>query len=519
MIAACRRHAEILLASPEATRHQFAELARAIRRVPCPALTDVLGRLAAEDLARWRRAREERARTPGGTIGADARVSHTGEYSRALAAVADDKAIELLKQYLPDPLFGYDAAVGLRQIWNNQYGVAPSRRLLGGPDFSEVDARREERRTEPSKSSPLGEAIFAVVEQLSKPGRSEPEQRQALQLATVAFAMPYADKVGLIASLLASELPIAAKRDLITVLVLAGEVISADLLLGGIRAFFEAAKEKPWMLHENNNWETISWLELMPFSDCPAAILEALDLAPQHLLHPWKLRRVLSSLGNAPDAEAERILRDLAKRDPRLLAEYEWMNAVLKRETESAYLMIFDLLGDPEVAGGKNKIDGWTLSSKLAEVVGTLPSLRAELVRRYQDPSLFACHPLIEEVLAKSPDENVILAMVRSYWARRKPFDGHLRSAIEEVALERRPVSDWPGAYELYSVAVPELRKKLFALIGDDGEESRLAVACLTAIDEARDKHGHPNSEPRHPYIETGRPWPLGIPTEREHMR
>ena len=288
LVAACRRHAEILLTSPKATRHQFAELARAIRRVPSPALTEVLGRLAAEDLVRWRHAREERARKPGGNVSADASMAYTGEFSQALAAIADHKAIDLLKQYLPDPLFGHDAAIGLRRIWISQQGVAPIGRYFGGgPDFSQVKARRDERHAEPPNPSSLGEAIFAVVAELSSPGRPELEQRHALRLAAVAFVMPYAaDKAGLIASLLASELPMAAKRDLITVLVLAGEVVSADLLLEGIGAFFEAAKEKPWMIEENNRWDIDHWLELVPFTDRPAAMLEALDLVPVNLRHP-----------------------------------------------------------------------------------------------------------------------------------------------------------------------------------------------------------------------------------------
>ena len=48
---------EILLASPEATRHQFAEVAQAIERLPEPQLVSGLQRLLAADLARWQRAR------------------------------------------------------------------------------------------------------------------------------------------------------------------------------------------------------------------------------------------------------------------------------------------------------------------------------------------------------------------------------------------------------------------------------------------------------------------------------
>ncbi len=68
--------------------------------------------------------------------------------------------------------------------------------------------------------------------------------------------------------------------------------------------------------------------------------------------------------------------------------------------------------------------------------------------------------------------------------------------------------------YGLYSIAVPDLRKKLFEMTGYIGAMGRVATACLTAIDELRDKHGYVDSEPRHPDIEAGRAWPLEISTE-----
>ena len=315
IISACRRHAEIMLASPEATRHHFAELARAIRRVPSSELTEVLGRLVAEDLTRWRRAREEHVRNRRGSIDAEVSMAYTGKYSRALAAIADHKAVATLKQYLPDPLFGHDAAIGLLQIWNSQHRPAPSSRPLLWPNFSEVKARREEGRSGSSNPSSLGEAIFVVVEEFAKPGRSETEQRHALALSTVAFAMPYADKSELIESLLELKLPVSTKFILLTVLTLAGEVVSTDLVLEGVRTLLETAKEKPWTLGQNGGWKVMRWVELLPFTDRPAATLEAIDLIPKELRHRWELRGVLSSLAYAPADEAEHILAMLAKRD------------------------------------------------------------------------------------------------------------------------------------------------------------------------------------------------------------
>ena len=97
--------------------------------------------------------------------------------------------------------------------------------------------------------------------------------------------------------------------------------------------------------------------------------------------------------------------------------------------------------------------------------------------------------------------------MVQNYALRRRPFDGCLRTAIENVALRRQSTPSLPGTYKLYSVPIPELRKKLFELI--EGEDSHLAYESLTLIDEIRDEYGRADLEPRHPDIETGRSWPL----------
>ena len=65
------------------------------------------------------------------------------------------------------------------------------------------------------------------------------------------------------------------------------------------------------------------------------------------------------------------------------------------------------------------------------------------------------------------------------------------------------------GMQQLYSLPAPEVRKGLLDMVvnGNDAE-SRLATECLTVIDEIRDDYGHVESEPRHPNIAMGVPWP-----------
>jgi hypothetical protein len=84
-----------------------------------------------------------------------------------------------------------------------------------------------------------------------------------------------------------------------------------------------------------------------------------------------------------------------------------------------------------------------------------------------------------------------------------------LQRAIHEAALSKQPAADWAGAYELHPVPLPELRKTLFAMTQDESPATAaLAKACLAAIDELRDEHGASEFEPRHPDVESGRPWP-----------
>ena len=116
---------------------------------------------------------------------------------------------------------------------------------------------------------------------------------------------------------------------------------------------------------------------------------------------------------------------------------------------------------------------------------------------------------LLESVLLEIADAEIILTFVHNYARHRRVFDGNLAHAIRQTAVGKRPVADWPGAYNEFSVSLADLRKELFAMILADGSESGLAAACLNEIDELRDEHGRVNDEPRHPNIGSGRAWPI----------
>lgn len=513
MVSALRCWAESILSAPTATRAQLAKVAQAIGQLAAPQLVPMLEKLLAEDLVRWRRAREEAtsARAKGLPISQDAYTSWTLQYRRAFAAIDDQEVVELIKTYLPDfgyTGFGLDAANVLKDIYDKRKDPPKGQRLIFSPDFSEVRIKRLDRQdtSKVQNSSVFADAIIAVVNDLIQPGAGEAAHRHAVQLAKIAFSMPYGNRTDVINTLLQLPLPLAEKRDLLTVLVLAGEIIQADIVVDGIKALLEHAKTEHWLLNQNS-WELEAWLILLPFSDRPKAVLDALELVP-NLRQPWKLRSLLTALGQAPSPEAEEILILLARKDWRFLCEYSWLSALDNRGSMQSACVLLELICEIPFATGSVKLDSWTFGRKLAAAMQTSADVRSQAYQKYESVPVGPAKAILKHAIAEAADTDGVMLLVKSYLLQGRPFDHTLYSAIKHVAVGERSSANWVGSYEVFSVPNPELRKRLFAMINGDTADSRLAIACLNAIDELRDDYGAAD-EPRHPDITTGCPWPL----------
>jgi hypothetical protein len=159
--------------------------------------------------------------------------------------------------------------------------------------------------------------------------------------------------------------------------------------------------------------------------------------------------------------------------------------------------------------------DVWWLSRKLADAMRASGDLRIEIYRQYEMATDGPGCGILELAIADAADEEGVLLLVRKYAARGRSFSSDLQRAIEHAAVGKRPSEDWAGARETFAVAVPKLRKALFAMTEADTAEARLAKDYLIAIDEFRDEYGPAESEPRHPDINSGRPWPIVADLEK----
>ncbi len=512
-IAAVLRWAKTLLASSEATREQFSKIAQVAERLQSPALVHVLQELLSEELDRRKRAMKEFADAlkNGRRIRNDAQMSWTIQYRRAFSAIGDDQTVRIMKAYLPNHEFGVDAAYVLRAVWiKSQPGMKNSEFLGSWPDFSLVKNEYTKRQSGTGiETHAFVNDILAVVNDLIKTDAEDAEYRHALKLATVAFSMPYLDKADMIRSLLHLPLPTIEKQDLLNVLVLYGEVISSEIVFQGINELLEKAKTNPWILLEQDGWRLNTWLSLLPFTEKPSSILDVLARLEDLCLVPWRLRGLISALSYAPSVEAENVLGELAKRDERFLNDHCWLDALTKRNTLTAARMLLDVVCTALFYDKCRSHDRMYFDYKLSALMNSHEQFRQEVYERFQRVNDSPAKSILEDAITNAANADGVLLLVRVGAVQDKQFrETALYTALRNVLVGQTPIES-SGMQQLYSLPAPELRKDLFDMVvNGNAAESRLATECLTVIDEIRDDYGHVESEPRHPNIEMGVPWP-----------
>lgn len=500
---------DVLMKSQDATRHQMAAVVQAIERHPLPQFVPALHEMQRRDAYEWTQTRAEYFKSVRrGAMPMDVSTSWTLQYRRAFAAIGNQTVIELMKSYLPDLHFGFDAACVLMEIWNRDHPSGKDKRFSGYPDFSDVKARRArlEDAKEKPETSEFSEAIFDTVKKYAVPESDKQTQHHALKLAKIGISMPYGMKRDAIEALLALPQPFAAKREFMTVAAMMGEPLPAGKLLAAFNELLEAGKKEKWRLEERNG-EIMGWVELFPFSDRPSAVLEILDQLPQEYRYPHHLRRLFTSLRDSPHPDSLVVLQALAAKKPELMDDHEWLAAIVDQKSLEAGKILIALICDGTIKLDK-AIRGWGLVKQVAGYAEHYPDIRQEIMKRYETLADGPIRRLLEGAMIEVADESFILALIDNMAKAKRADDGRLKYAMEKLAIGQAPVPDWPGAFEHFSMPLNEFRKQLFAMVTANDSRSDLAALCLVKIDKLRDMHGRISDEAKHPDIHSGLSWP-----------
>ena len=493
-----------MLASDSVTRSQLASIAWLVSRAPSVGLLELLKRLLDEELRLYRvfRDKAEKMNWRQSPETNEARTLHNSAYQRAFQATEAPQTTALMSQYLQDEQFGHTAALVLAAQWIAKNEPSDRKHFWGGVDFSRVEERRAERANDPSATSVAAEAIFNAIQPLLSDKSTKEQQRLAVSLGIVAARLPHGQREDTIGRLI-SLAPRRSRAVLLRNLVLSGEIIDIELAKIGLEEVFEAAKTERWILSDGC-YEVRDWLSLLPFSDPPTQAFTIVRGLPDDERTPHRLKEMITCYGFAPSDEAEEVLFLLADADPDLYANRSWLGAVMSRGTPSAARRFVDLAANGMFAG--KGMHSWLLAQQIGALINDHHKLREHIYRLLKDGATTPGLRLLARAIAESPDVDGLLLLAKIEIEHKISFIS--RHDLEKVVTKQKPSENWAGAYNIIPVSAVELRRMLLTMTTDGGPAD-VAARYLIEIDKIRDEYGWPDSEPRHPDLASGKPWPI----------
>jgi len=438
-------------------------------------------------------------------------MRYGNQYRAALARLGGDEAAAVAAEYLEDRVFGFDASLILKAISDKQLNLPEPSFYRQWPPVDEIAAARADRAASPKREpeNALAASIFAAIDRLARPETDREGQLLAIQLARIGLAMPHSDQDALIARVMALPQPLKAKCELLAAIALDGRVLDVDVVMQGVDEWLEEAPKNAWEKRQNT-WEIEPWLELLPFTTRPDAVIEGLTKVKAFYGAGWAKRweRVLTAVASVPGAEGEALLATLARTHNDIARDFEWMKAILGRDSASAVLLYVDLFIEGVFGRGHYSAEAWHVGRELAAYVQKFPQLKAELKKRYEAVGTGPARTMLEHGFGEFGSADDLIAMVKKYAATGQIYDSRMADAVRAVALRHEPVQDGSNSFYIHPASVAHIRKFLFGLLGGAPQEASLAKSCLIAIDVLRDEHGIAANVTRHPDVLSEIPWP-----------
>ena len=495
-----------IVGNPKTTRHDLSNLVTAIKRAAAPSLLLAFKRLLDADLDGWRREQAElgrlrQQRRPTTWIS----VGYMAIYRHAIEAFQGDAVRDLLLTYIGNPDFEVEAAFALRQYGTNDRIPSPAEGF-GRPKYGEILPARERRTEDQRAVSAVAGVLLDRIDVLLQTGRADDFGR-AIGLATAAAQMDYGDRVQTINAVLSAPGPMSPRYGLLLVLPFAGEILPAAYVRQGYDEAMSSFLGQKW--HNQNEWWVIDrWIELMALSDTPEFIIDCVEKLPDQFKHAHYFDRILYALGYSDPARALNLLNALASLIPDIATAHNYIEACAQIGSMEATRHLLTVACNPP-SGASHHHDWLGLSNVLSVLLGKHPSIRRELMARAADDRGFAAYPVIARLLPSIIGPEDVLTLLRA-WNPQRPDHASqvLEHAVHNLAYEDRPIAGTGGVFEREPSDLSLLRAELFRIYADDEPQAAFAAGLLRIIDRQRDTYGRPLSEPRHPNLALGVPWP-----------
>ncbi|MFZ2357681.1 MAG: hypothetical protein WAW67_07690, partial [Candidatus Omnitrophota bacterium] len=499
------------------------ELATALARVGDPEDMVDLNKLIQADIERMRRGLEARRKGDRGPIGNGAVMSYSNWHVRAVECLDSKGAEDVLLRVLCESEYEQDAAKALirlarisnpetqhafkkinyRSLWEARSG-----RLKSNFD--------EDRRCR--YASAIKQRIAVIKEQRSQGDNPDSFNGRLKMLASFIAVLDSRGSSDLVMEIMAlpGQWDGHTRVEVFEALLFSGTLIKADDALKVLNPTIEHAIRE---LHDQQSRFLLQrCLCLLPFFDPPfAGIARIKEIITAAQIPVYDLREILNALGNSRCDEALDLLLELSSKYGNNLNHIrgEWIDAIAAVDINRSRKVLMSFV-DPEIEGFKE--ENWHfdyhenegLSSHIANIACNDPTVTARLFLLCIKQLSPRSRLLLANTISKLGTSESIRAGLNLNDDRKNPsIPYQLLRGLEDVFLGKRPYGSAGNTYTIESTSANEIRSLLYEMAVGDDARKRSACVLLGQIESWRLEYGRPDSEPRHPDFDSGKPWPL----------
>jgi hypothetical protein len=514
LLKAIEKWGEILLKDSQRSRDQASNLVSAVKRIAKQELFPLFTKLLNFELAESevdRKYREEWRKTGKKPQPIRAMTGYAPIYRQALAGFEGDEVRDYLVCLLDDSTFGIDAAFELRRFG--------TKRELDKPEnafgHAKYDRMEEAKKARSSSNRPLNRVAAQVIQRIEKllAAGAEADIVRACSFATAAVQMDFGDKLSIITAPLERLANPKTSYGQLEVMAMVGIPIDAKWVVRGYQDELKSYLAQKWH-NQNDFWTLRRWIELLALSSDPAQIIDAVKSLPEELRRAHNFHEVTHALGYSTAPNATEALIDLANLLPELGTTHDFFTTLSRLDTERGTEYLLSYAVDPQ--SKKSGRYDHALFETLSRLLNRHKKPKAQFMANLMSSS-GQSRQIYARLLSSVLHEEDVLKVLSNVSPEGDPIAEALVRGVADLAVQRIYSNDGRG-YEQQPKDLKVVRAELLSIAAGDGGNSHIAHRILLAIEDMRERYGRPTTEPRHPNINSGLPWPLGKGTDARQV-
>ncbi|MFC1645848.1 NACHT domain-containing protein [Candidatus Omnitrophota bacterium] len=498
------------------------ELATALARVGDPEDMDDLNKFIQADIERVRRGREAWRKGDRGPMGNGGVMSYSNWHVRAVECLDSRGAEDIFLRILCEPEYEREAAgalIRLARINNSKVQHVFKKkdyRILWDARYGRLKSNFDEDRR-CRYATAIKQRIGIIKEQRSQSDKPDLFNGRLKMLACLIATLDSHNSSDLVMEIMAlpGEWDGYTRVEALEALLFSGALIKADEALKVINPSINHIIQPSQFHDQQNRFLLQRCLCLLPFFDPPSLGIQRIgEIITTTQIPSYDLRELLLALGNSRCDEALNLLLDICTKYGNGLNQFrsEWVEAIVALNTFKARQILVSFV-DSKIEVFKTQLnfeyhDRERLARHIADIASEDPKVKGrvyELCKTEHSPVARSLLAGIVSQIGTSEAFVAGLSLIQDQPKPSIPYD--LSRGLESVFLGRQPYGAGYG-YTIEPTTANEIRSRLYEMTVGDDNRKRSAWELLGQIESWRLEYGRPDSEPRHPAFESGKPWP-----------